>query len=177
MSAPHWCLFSLLVALLVPVAGQPRPDAAGKEQFVGAWRLISIETIRPNGEVIFPFYGQHPEGILMYDGSGWMSVQIVSDPPATVPASPSREELMKANAAEKAKAFDSYYAYYGTWTVDAAQKTVTHHIRQSLDPGERGEDGVRHYVVDGDRLILTAKFPEVGEEHRRKLVWQRLSQQ
>ena len=78
---------------------------------------------------------------------------------------------------EKAKAFDSYYAYYGTWTVDAAQKTVTHHIRQSLDPGERGEDGVRHYVVDGDRLILTAKFPEMGEEHRRKLVWQRLSRE
>jgi hypothetical protein len=29
-----------------------------------------VETTRPNGEVIYPFYGKHPEGLLIYDRSG-----------------------------------------------------------------------------------------------------------
>ena len=52
------------------------------DELVGAWRLVSVETKRPNGEVIYPFYGRHPEGSLIYDRSGYMSVQIVSDPEA-----------------------------------------------------------------------------------------------
>jgi Lipocalin-like domain len=46
-----------------------------REKFVGAWRLVSIETIRPNGGVIYPFYGMYPEGLIVYDRDGWMSVR------------------------------------------------------------------------------------------------------
>jgi hypothetical protein len=74
-------LVMMNIVLLGPsVAGQKRSEASARDKFVGAWRLVSIETIRPNGEVIYPFYGKHPEGLIMYDDSGWMSVQIVSDP-------------------------------------------------------------------------------------------------
>jgi Lipocalin-like domain len=135
---------------------------------------VSIETIRPNGEVIYPFYGKHPEGLIMYDNSGWMSVQVVSDPPAKAPSRSSREEVMAAPSAEKSSAFDSYYTYCGTWSLDTAQQVVRHHIRQSLMPGEVGEDVVRRYVLDGNRLTLRAKTHEMGEDHERKLVWQRL---
>jgi hypothetical protein len=61
--------------------------------------------------------------------------------------------------------------------VNEASNTITHHIQQSLIPGERKEDGIRHYVLDGDRLTLTAKTHEMGEDHERKLVWQRLPRQ
>jgi hypothetical protein len=168
---PWW----LVIGVLFPVwlSGQVKSEAPAQEKFVGAWRLVSIETIRPNGEVIYPFYGKHPEGLIMYDRSGWMSVQIVSDPAPAVPASSSREGMLTAAAAEKVKAFEGYYAYCGTWTVDVGNATVTHHIRQTLYPGERGQDYVRHFVLDGNRLILTAKTHEMGEDHERKLVWQR----
>jgi hypothetical protein len=79
--------------------------------------------------------------------------------------------------AEKAAAFDGYYAYFGKWTVDAAKGTVTHHIQQSLFPAERGEEGVRHFELDGDHLTLTARTHEMGEDHERKLVWERLRPQ
>src|SRR5581483_4932331 len=146
-------LSSLLVTLVVvgqDLHAQAPPLQASRQQagsvsqkLIGAWRLISVETTRPNGEVIYPFYGQHPEGLLIYDRSGWMSVQIVSDPSPTVPTTSSREAFLKASPAEKEKAIDGFYAYYGTWSVDAAGLSVTHHIRQSLYPGERGEEGVR----------------------------------
>ena len=171
-------LVMMNILLVAPrVAGQSKSDASARQKLVGAWRLVSIETIRPNGEVIYPFYGRHPEGLIMYDNSGWMSVQIVSDPPAKAPSRSSREEVMAAPSAEKSGAFDSYYTYCGTWSLDTAQQVVKHHIRQSLIPGEVGEDVARRYVLEGDRLTLTAKTHEMGEDHERKVVWQRLPQQ
>ncbi len=145
------------------------------QQLIGAWRLISIETTRPSGQVIYPFYGHHPEGMLIYDRSGWMSVQIISDPKPTVPTASSREEFLKAAPAEKASAADGYYGYYGTWTVDPSGSTVTHHIQQSLYPAERGEEGVRRLTLEGNHLILYAKAHEMGEDHQRKLVWERIA--
>lgn len=168
-------IFLFISISLAPLGfGQSHTDQKLRDQLPGAWRLLSIETIKPNGQVIYPFYGKHPEGLLVYDKSGWMSVQIVSDPKPTVPAADSREEFLAAPADQKTKAIDGYYAYFGTWTVDAAKSTVTHHIEQSLYPAERGENGTRHFVLDGDRLTLTAKTHEMGEEHERKLVWQRI---
>ncbi len=139
----------------------------------GVWRLVSVETIRPNGEVIYPFYGKHPEGLLMYDQSGWMSVQIVSDPKPSLPATDSRADFLAAPASEKAVAADGYYAYFGTWSLDGAGTTVIHHVQQSLLPGEHGESSPRHLHLDGNRLTLYATVHEMGEAHERKLVWER----
>lgn len=59
------------IVLLGPsVAGQKRSEASARDNFVGAWRLVSIETIRPNGEVIYPFYGKHPEGLICMTTAG-----------------------------------------------------------------------------------------------------------
>jgi hypothetical protein len=138
----------------------------------GAWRLVSVETIRPNGEIIYPFYGKHPQGLIIYDSAGWMSVQIVSDPKPVVPAGDSRDSFKNAPAAEKAIAADGYYAYFGTYTVDRVASTVTHHLKESLYPGER-QDFLRHYSIENGRLTLIAKLHEMGEEHQRRLIWQR----
>jgi hypothetical protein len=167
-----FCHLTLAFAQTTSVATNPNRDTAIADQLVGAWRLVSIETYRANGETIYPFYGKHPEGLLVYDRGGWMSVQIVSDPKPVVPTASSRESFLAASTAEKVTAIDGYYAYFGTWTVDASASTVTHHIVQSLYPGERGEDGVRHLSLEGDRLTLTAKAHEMGEDHQRKLVWE-----
>ena len=105
--------YLLLLCLLTVVASAPicvpaqqaKPDAASaRNQLIGAWRLVSIETIRPNGEIIYPFYGKHPEGLIVYDASGWMSVQITSDPRPTVPGADSREAFLAAATTEKVAA-------------------------------------------------------------------------
>lgn len=159
----------------IAVAQLSKPEAKPvRDQLIGAWSLVSVETIRSNGEIIYPFYGKHPEGLIMYDRSGWMSVQISSDPLPTVPSSDSWEGFLAAPPSEKVAAVDGYYAYCGTWTLDSSKSTVTHHITQSLRPGELGDEAVRHYALDGDRLALTAKSHEMGEDHERKLVWQRV---
>ena len=164
-----------VVSLTCFAPAQTKTDASLRERLTGAWRLVGIETIRPSGEIIYPFYGKHPQGLILYDRSGWMSVQIASDPAPAVPAVDSREGFTAASVAEKAKAAEGYYAYEGTWTLDVENSTVTHHIKQSLVPGERGADFLRHLSVEGDRLTLIAKIHEMGEDHQRRLVWQRVS--
>ncbi len=170
------CLLAVGSSVVISASGQTKAEGPVRERLLGAWRLVSLETIRPNGEVIYPYYGKHPEGLIVYDRSGWMSVQIVSDPQPAVPTASSREAFLAAAAAEKVAAIDGYYAYWGTWTLDATKSTVTHHIKQSLYPAERGEEGVRHFVLDGDHLTLTAKTHEMGEDHERKLVWERIQE-
>lgn len=41
-------------------------------------------------------------------------------------------------------------------------------------PGERGEFGVRRMSISGKLLTLVAKAHEMGEDHERKLVWERI---
>src|SRR6476660_8843384 len=102
-------LFSLLAAICITAGFATAQQAPKKgattealqarslsERLVGAWRLISVETKRSNGEVIYPFYGKHPEGLLIYDRSGWMSVQIVSDPKPDLPNIDSRAAILAA---------------------------------------------------------------------------------
>lgn len=167
-------LFCYLAVLLSQAQSTTPQSATVAEKLTGAWRLVSIETLRPNGEVIYPYYGKHPEGLLIYDRSGWMSVQIVSDPKPEIPKSDSRAAILAATPEQKASAFEGYYAYCGTWTVDPSGPTVTHHLKQSLYPGESGEDFIRQLTFDGDRLTLIAKVHEMGEDHQRRLVWQRI---
>jgi len=173
-------VFGLSSSIILGIVGAQQPAPAHGRAIAkalpGSWRLVSVETIRANGEVIYPFYGRHPIGLLMYDRSGWMSVQIVSDPKPTVPAVSSREEFLKAPESEKAAAIDGFYAYYGTWTVDEAGATVTHHIKQSLYPAERDTDGTRQLTLQGNTLTLVAHAHEMGEDHERKLVWERIAE-
>ena len=157
-------------------ASDDKRHASAVQQLVGSWRLISVETIRPNHEIIYPYYGKHPEGLLIYDRSGWMSVQIVSDPKPMVPTKNSRESFLTSAANDKVVAIDGYYAYFGTWTVDPTGSTVTHHIKESLYPGERGEEGTRRLSIDANRLTLVANAHEMGESHERKLVWERVQE-
>ena len=102
-----------------------------------------------------------------------MSVQIVSDPKPAVPLASSREGFLASSPVEKVSAIDGYYAYFGTWTVNPSDSTVTHHIQQSLCPGEKGEEAIRKVTLLGNQLTLEAKAHEMGEDHLRRLVWER----
>jgi hypothetical protein len=82
--------------------------------------------------------------------------------------------------AEKAAAFDSYLAYYGTYTVDARAKTITHHVEDYSYPGRRGTDNVRWFEFRGnDRIVLTPVGDGKGgvvarKDSTHKLVWERI---
>jgi hypothetical protein len=104
----------LILSYVSLFAAEPRHDKAGKK-LVGAWRLVSVE----GTDATFHFPFDHPTGIITYDRSGWMAVQIdvkgVRKPFVNGPASGTGEE--------KAAAFDNYLAYY----LHAGFESANHH--------------------------------------------------
>ncbi len=162
-------LFLSLAALLCS-AQAPKQFArrSMSDEFVGAWKLISLERRTAAGEVIYPM-GQNPVGRLTYDALGRMSVQIMRPdrpkPQGVTPASWS--------AAEKAAAFDGFIAYYGTFTVSETERAVIHHVEASLYPHWVGSDQRRLYEFSGSQLILRALNGSGGPGTESRLVWER----
>ena len=135
-----------LLACVSLLSAQP-PQHKVDQRLVGAWRLASVE----GTDAVTHFAFDHPTGILIYDRSGWMSVQI--------DVKGSRKPFVNGAAGgtseEKVFAFDNYLAYYGTYTVDPKEQTVTHHLEDSIAPNRRGADNVRWFEFQGnDRLTL-----------------------
>ena len=161
-------LFLTCVSL---ISAQPRQDDVA-QRLVGAWRLVSIEGTDPT----FHFAFDHPTGVIIYDRSGWMSVQI--DIKGT--RKPFPEGPAGGTSEEKATAFSNYIAYYGTYTLDLKAHTVTHHLQDASWPNSRGVNNVRWFEFQGnDHLILIPREDGKGGVIDRKnatfkLRWERI---
>jgi hypothetical protein len=148
-----------------------------KQAIIGAWRLVSIDYSGPNGALADPVFGPNPQGIIIYDQSGWMSVQIATAnrPAIGRPTSRTSRVVTPDDAKLAAMAFDTYYAYFGTWDYNADTSVITHHLNSSLLPYETGLEYRREVTFDGIHLKLIARSQERGEERHRTLVWTRVS--
>jgi Lipocalin-like domain len=153
-----------------------RRSAAERQQLIGAWRLAAIEYSGPRGETVDPYYQAGSSGIIIYDSSGWMSVQITAQNRRKweVPAVRVPRAVEEADAALKAEAFDTYYSYYGTWDYDAATSVVTHHVKSSIIPAETGLDYAQTVTLESGHLIFTVRSGKPGTETVRKKIWERL---
>jgi hypothetical protein len=142
-----------------------------KERFVGTWSLVSAEARLANGKVAH-VYGDDPPGLIIYDSAGNVSVNFMrSDRPAFSVA-----DKAKCAPEEAKSAIETYEAYFGTYEVDEARGTVTHHVRGSLLPNWTGSDQLRFYEFSDDLLILsTAEIPYSGTTLIGRLTWKRVS--
>jgi hypothetical protein len=113
------------------------------KKLLGAWRYVGTRINGGNWD-----RGADPKGMIYYGPHGEMAVQIAPDVKRTR-AGP------VITPDEALTAVKDYIAYFGTYTVDEAAGTVTHHRHDSLQPGDGG-DLVRRYELDGDRLVLRA---------------------
>jgi hypothetical protein len=112
-------------------------------RLIGAWRYVGT---RVDGQKFDR--GANPKGMIYYGSQGEMSVQVAPDV--------KRKRGGAVMTPEEAKiALTDYIAYFGTYSVDEAAGTVTHHRQGTVQPGDTG-DLVRRYEFNGDRLILRA---------------------
>jgi hypothetical protein len=165
---------SLILFCLASVPAAPQQDDFAKK-FVGAWRLTSIEGNPPG----LPGIYDRPSGLIIYSASGRVSAQIVAKADRK-PFAAFNQGRVSATTEDKAAAFDSYVAYYGTYTVDAKAGTVTHHLEGALIPGREGINNVRWFEFRGDdRLLLVPIEDGKGgvlsrKDAKYKLLWERI---
>lgn len=136
---------------------------------VGTWRLVSYEDKPPSGAAVFP-YGPEPKGLLMYDDSGHMSIQLMKRPhPGVASGDDSR-----VTPEEKQALYDAYVAYFGTYTVDAARGVVIHHVEADLADVFIGNDEERPFVLRGDKLVISPRWKQDGGEWHGTRVFERV---
>ena len=145
-----WAL-ALLAAS--PAARATPPDAA----LHGTWTVVAVDTYLPDG-TRHPAFGPQPQGYLIYTPEGTMSVTLAAGerPPFAHP------QPRQGSLAEKASVADSFSAYAGRYSVDAATHTVVHHLHIASFPNWQGSDQVRRYQLDGDILTLSTPEPVAG---------------
>lgn len=117
--------------------GQPKAGAL-KQQIVGTWTLASIYDEFPNGKRD-NLWGPDVKGSVTYDSSGRFSQLIIS---AHRPKSESGPRAPVGQA----------IGYFGTYSVNEADKTVTQHIDRSTFPNFEGTDQKASIAIKGDQL-------------------------
>jgi len=119
--------------------------ASDREKFIGAWRLASLGEQGADGKVN-SIAG--PTGMLLYTHDGHMSVQLM------YPES--------AAALSNDYVLNGYEASFGSYDVDEAKHTVTHHVQGSNTHGLVGKDLTRVYqfTEDGHMIIKSARPDE-----------------
>jgi hypothetical protein len=107
-------------------------------QFTGTWKLIACEFRSADGHIDSPF-GHDALGMIIYDASGNMAVQIIcADCPKFVSG-----DKYNGTPEEVKAAFKGSLAYFGRYEVDEAAGTVTHHVVGSTYPNWIGSDQTR----------------------------------
>ena len=119
----------------------------------GTWKLVAYEQWS-QGAAAYPM-GRDAQGYIAYDPCGWMSVQIM-------------------RAGRPSPAADGYLAYAGSYEVDEAQATVTHHIALHLQPNAIGSHLVRRFAVHGSRLTLFTSPTVSDPPEGGRLTWERI---
>jgi Lipocalin-like domain len=142
-----FCSLAILFSARVKAADSPN------QKLIGTWRLTSFEDRPSSGPVKYPF-GRTPSGLLIYDGTGHMSIQIVNLPHPKV-ASGDEDKITDA---EKLALFGAYEAYFGTYTVDWEKHVVTHNVEGDLRDVYIGTAQQRPFELDGDHLSLLPRW-------------------
>jgi Lipocalin-like domain len=141
--------------------------------FVGTWRLVSMESRDEAGHVQYPL-GRDVAGQLSYDADGNVSAVVAR---ADMPPFAS-DDLRRGTDAEVRTAFEGFLGYFGTYSVDWAAGTVTHHVSSASFPNWAGTEQVRYFRAEGRRLALSAPPISVsGRQLTATLVWERANVQ
>ena len=137
-----------------------------RARLLGAWRLVSYETIEASNRRGKPF--GDAAGRLEYDEDGNMAGQVMRPGRAAVKRGDGATERVRA-------AYAGYIAYFGTFEVDADGKGVVHHVDGSLNPEWVGGDQRRALRFENDRLVLSADVVKAGHKVQHVLTWERCS--
>ena len=135
---------------------------------VGAWRLDDWTIEYDDGRPSTHPFGDDARGLLIYAAEGAMSVSVTRAERAKL----SGENVRAMPEAERAAAFDSYFAYAGRWRLEDDQ--MVHEVDQALNPNFVATALARRIEHRGDQLILSAAQQTAsGATMENRLTWRR----
>ena len=145
MKALYCGVFATLVAIAGFAQAQSAKQIGDHKKLIGAWHLVRIDAPGPDGK---PTPIPQPIGMLIYTRDGHVSVQLM------YPKS--------ANAQSNEYVQDGYEASFGSYDVNEATHTLTHHVQGSITRDLLvGKDLPRIYQLTADgHLIIKSPGPD-----------------
>jgi len=139
-------------------------------QIYGTWSLIKfVYKDHLNNEE--KYFGQKPEGILIYERSGYMSVHIAQENRSDF----EKDSIDGGSEKNKASAFSTFFSYYGRFVEESPRKFV-HTIEGSLFPNWVGQKQIRFAKLENDLLSLTTPpIPSMEGHHVFEIVWKKIT--
>src|ERR1700730_17999234 len=126
MKALIWTIVAIAGLSGISVAqsiSKPEGSSSVREKLIGAWHLVSMEDQGEDGKVN---RNTDVTGVLIYTRDGHMSVQLMFPESA---AGLSNDYVK-----------NGYEASFGSYEINEAAKTVTHHVQGSVTRGLVGKD-------------------------------------
>ena len=113
-----------------------------KEQLVGGWNLVqNCEEFQDGHKNCSPL-GPNLKGLLMFDANSFSFQMIGAD---------------RAKTGDPRTPIGPLVAYFGTYSTNDADKTLTYHIERSTWPNFEGQDKKPHSHAQGRRDVIQVK--------------------
>jgi Lipocalin-like domain len=139
---------------------------SAKEQLIGAWSVVSIDFVRPDGTRSATF-GSSPKGIAFFDTNGHYIISVMrSDRPKYA-----INNFAEGTAEENKATAQGTITYFGTYSVSEVDRTVAIHVEGSSFPNWNDTDQKRIFMIAGDELRLTS--PAASGAGTAEVVWKR----
>ncbi|TQF13658.1 lipocalin-like domain-containing protein [Myxococcus llanfairpwllgwyngyllgogerychwyrndrobwllllantysiliogogogochensis] len=147
----------LLLAVLLPSREADAGEKSFKEQLVGSWTLVLVDNVLPDGKRV-QLYGAEPQGLLMFDGRGRYSIQILRAGRARFASSDKNQGTPEENQAT----VRGTNSHFGRYSVNEVEHTVTFHIDHASFPNWEGTQQRRTFTLTGDELKYIVPAPTTG---------------
>ncbi|HEY3656771.1 MAG TPA: lipocalin-like domain-containing protein [Steroidobacteraceae bacterium] len=139
-----------------------------KEQILGTWVLVAWVQMRPDGSE-FQKYGGNPQGFHIFERNGrFFAMMARPDLPKIAASDP-----QKATPEEARQIMAGSIAYYGTFTVDEAERTVTLRMDASTFPNQLGRELPRRIVSVTPNEMIYANSNATTGGGQIQLSWKR----
>jgi len=150
-------VIAIVMASALSMSGQ----SSVKSRLIGNYKLVKFESFDEKGT---SRPGAYDAGRIMYDAAGQMAAQLMRT---------DRPKVNPATDADRSAAYQSYFAYYGGYTIDESKGMVVHHLQGSTNPSSTGTDFVRYYTFSDDGRFLTLSVKNAKGQVTGVLTWER----
>jgi hypothetical protein len=139
-----------------------------KEQILGTWILVAWDQVRADGST-FRKYGTDPRGFHIFEGNGrFFAMMARSDLPRLAASDP-----QKATPEEARAIMAGSIAYYGTYTVNEAERMVILRVEATTFPNQLGRDLPRRIVSVTPNEMIYANPDATSGGGQIQLTWKR----
>jgi Lipocalin-like domain len=141
-----------------------------KEQIVGTWTHVSTKYKFPDGKTTDTF-GPNAKGMMMLDAAGHVVfINMRSDLPKFA-----SKDRTKGTPEENKAVVAGSFAYFGTYTINEAERTFTVHYEGTTFPNFEGVDAKRTITaLTADELKYANSVSTVGQGVVVEAVWKRV---